>query len=187
MDSGAIAFVAGRYNSLAQSEGWHSICFSVSTFEHPELNALLSIWRNLAKDAGIPRRKDLTPQLLRAHLASIAIYEQHAAPDRSVRYRVRVMGVRFTSVLGNLNGKYFDEAVPRQHLARWHAAPDAVIAARAPLRFISRSETANKDFITGEYLVAPLIGDSGEVNTVLSAAAFGPTVVAEAPLRSTAA
>lgn len=165
----------GLYNALADREGWHSICFADTNCSNARLNALLSIWQDLPREDRIPRRKDLTPQLLRAYLTDIAIYERLTGSDSRERWRVRIMGGKFTEVLGDFNGKYFDEAVPPQHLARWRAAPEAVLEARAPLRFVSRSETAGKGFITGEYLMAPLRGDNDALNTVLSAGAFGPT------------
>ena len=89
---------------------------------------------------------------------------------------MRVMGARFGSVMGDFGGKFFDEAVPPQFLARWHAAPDAVLEAVAPLRFVSRSETVGKAFLTGEYLLAPLVGDGGAVDTAICGAVFGPTI-----------
>ncbi|HTT99297.1 MAG TPA: PAS domain-containing protein [Rhizomicrobium sp.] len=175
MDRSTPLEACGIYNALADREGWHSICFADASFSNAKLNALLSLWRGLPAQDGIPRRRDLTPQLLRAYLTDIAIYERLICPDGRERWRVRVMGGKFGEVLGDFNGKYFDEAVPPQHRARWQAAPEAVLAARTPLRFVSRSETADKGFITGEYLMAPLLGDNDVLNTVLSAGAFGPT------------
>jgi hypothetical protein len=85
------------------------------------------------------------------------------------------MGQRFTEVLGNYIGKFFDEAMTPEQAFRWAAAPRAALLAHAPLRFVSRSETAGKGHITGEYLLAPLLGDDETANTVLSCGFFGPT------------
>lgn len=170
---------ATRYNALAQREGWHSFCSVAVTFESEELNDLHAIWRTLAGN-GIPARKSLTPQVLRAHLADVAIYERTEALDGNVRWRIRVMGDRMCEVLGNFNGKFFNEAVAPKFLRRWQAAPDAALDARTPLRFVSRFEAAGKGYLTGEYLVAPLAGDDGGLNTVLSGAAFGPILLPEA-------
>jgi hypothetical protein len=165
---------ARRYNALAQAEGWHSTCYAALDFKHRALVDLLGIWRRFALQGSVPRRVDLTPRLLRAHLGDIAIYERSG--ESGERYRMRVMGMRLSAVLGDLTGKYLDEAVPKKFLKRWHAAPDAVLEAGAPLRFLSRAEIADKPFITGEYLMAPLLGDGGERDTVLSCALFGPTI-----------
>lgn len=169
------------YNALAEREGWQSRCHRTLTFQQPQMHALLDIWRALAAEAGgIPRRKDLTPQRLRAHLADIGIYERLGQPSGAPRYRVRLMGARFGAVLGNFTGCYFDDVIPPQFQKRWYAGPGTVLAAAEPLRFVSRSETAGKGYMTGEYLMCPLIGDDGTVNTVLSSAIFGATIAASA-------
>ena len=169
------------YNALAQREGWQSRCYTSLTFKQPQTQKLLDIWRALAAEAhGIPRRKDLTPQKLRAHLADIGIYERLSDAHERPRYRARVMGARFGAVLGNFTGRYFDEVVPPQFLKRWHAAPDTVLAAKEPLRFISRSETAGKGFMTGEYLMCPLLGNDGMTSAVLSSTIFEATIPAPA-------
>jgi hypothetical protein len=165
---------ARRYNALAEAEGWHSTCYAALDFKHRALLDLLAIWRRHPPPGGVPRRKDLTPRMLRAHLGDIAIYER--TNEGRERYRMRVMGSRLSLVLGALNGKYLDEAVPAKFLKRWHAAPNAVLEAGAPLRFLSRAEIADKPFITGEYLMAPLIGDGGGMDMVLACALYGQTV-----------
>ena len=170
------AYVADRYNALAKAQGWRSACYAGLEFKSHALSDLLAIWRRIAPPGGIPKRKELTPRLLRAHLTDIAIYERSRSADGRERYRMRVIGARYSSVLGDLGTEYFDETVPAKFLRRWHAAPNAVIEAGAPLRFVSRTETVDKPFITGEYMMAPLIGDSGEVDTVISGAVFGPTI-----------
>lgn len=165
---------AAAYNKLAKEHGWKSACYAALTFQRPELCDLLEIWHGLIQQDCLPGRKDLTPRLLRAHLPNVAIYER-VMEGAQERYRARVMGQRFTEVLGNYIGKFFDEAMPAEQAARWQAAPHAALVAQAPLRFVSRSETAGKGYITGEYLLAPLLGDDGLANTVLSCGFFGPT------------
>ncbi len=174
------ADVAGRYNTLAKAQGWRSTCYAVLEFKNHDLSDLLAIWRRIAPAGAIPRRKELTPRMLRAHLTDIAIYERSRSADGRERYRMRVVGARYGSVIGDFSGRYLDETVESKFLKRWHAAPNAVIEARTPLRFVSRTETVDKPFITGEYLMAPLIGDGGEIDTVISGATFGPTIT---PLR----
>src|SRR5690348_12098749 len=149
---------AAAYNKLALSHGWKSVCHAALTFQRSELCDLLEIWHGLIRHDRLPRRKDLTPRILRAHLPNVAIYERVPAGTQE-RYRARVMGQRFTEVLGNYIGKFFDEAMAPEQAMRWEAAPRAALQAHAPLRFISRSETAGKGYITGEYLLAPLLGD----------------------------
>ncbi|MGN6516873.1 MAG: PAS domain-containing protein [Rhizomicrobium sp.] len=165
---------ASAYNRMANERGWKSVCHSALTFQRPELCELLEIWHGLIRHDRLPSRRDLTPRLLRAHLPNVAIYERVMDGGRE-RYRARVMGQRFTEVLGNYIGKFFDEAMPPEQAARWQAAPHAALVAHGPLRFVSRSETAGKGHITGEYLLAPLLSDDETANTVLSCGFFGPT------------
>jgi hypothetical protein len=165
---------ATAYNKMAMDRGWKSVCHAALTFQRPELCELLDIWHGLIRHDRLPSRKDLTPRILRAHLPNVAIYERVTAGARE-RYRARVMGQRFTEVLGNYIGKFFDEAMPPELAMRWESAPRAALLAQAPLRFVSRSETAGKGHITGEYLLAPLLGDDETANTVLSCGFFGPT------------
>jgi hypothetical protein len=71
--------------------------------------------------------------------------------------------------MGDLTGKFLDEAIAPQFLPRWYAALDAVLEARVPLRFLSRSDTMDKKFLLGEFFEAPLLSDSGEADLVLAA------------------
>ena len=168
---------ADTYNALAEHEGWQSRCYRTLVFQHPQIQRLLEIWHALAaQTGGTPRRKDLAPQRLRGHLADVAIYERLTDAGGHPRYRARVMGQRFGAVLGNFSGRYFDDVIPPSFVKRWYAAPDTVLAANEPLRFISRSETAGKGYMTGEYLMCPLLGDDGTVNTALSSAIFEATI-----------
>ena len=176
---------AAAYNRLAKEEGWQSTCHAALTFQRQELCELLEIWHGLAHADRLPRRKDLTPNLLRAYLPNISVYEFVEAGDER-RWRARVMGTRFNEVLGDFTGKFFEDAMPARLARRWNAAPDATLAARAPLRFVSRSETANKGYITGEYLMAPLLGDDAAANTVLSCGFFGSTHATKLTQRSPA-
>ncbi|HSM95971.1 MAG TPA: PAS domain-containing protein [Rhizomicrobium sp.] len=165
---------AAAYNRSAKEQSWQSVCHAALSFQRRELCALLEIWQSLAQPGRFPRRKDFTPGLLRAYLPNVAIYESIEAEGRR-RWRARVMGTRFNEVLGDFTGRFFDDVMPPHIARRWHATPDAALAAGAPLRFVSRLETANRGYITGEYLVAPLLGDDAEANTVLSCGFFGAT------------
>ena len=78
---------AAVYNRLAREEGWQSVCHAALTFQRPELCEVLEIWHRLAKADRLPRRKDLTPRLLRAHLPNVALLRRYKE-----EYRVLVDG-----------------------------------------------------------------------------------------------
>lgn len=53
---------------------------------------IIAYWNNCTKGAGIPRRKDIDPGALRAHLAAISIVELE--PSGDVRFRIAGSGLR---------------------------------------------------------------------------------------------
>ena len=55
------------------------------------------------------------------------------------------MGTAFAQILGDLTGKFIDEAVPAEFVPRWHASLDATLATGAPLRFLGREDTKGHD------------------------------------------
>jgi hypothetical protein len=169
MDSGLTCEPGAAYNAMAQAEGWGGVCDSTLSFRARELENLLAIWRDRAGTAAAPKREDLTPKLLKAYLPHIAIYERVIGESGQRRYRVRLMGTQFAQVMGDMANKFLDETVPPAFLPRWHAALDAVLDGGVALRFYTRSDTANKSFLIGEYLEAPLLDSNGAMTKVFAA------------------
>ncbi len=171
---GVVAAIEARrkYNALAERKGWASICDETLAFNRLELRAVLNLWRGLACADRLPSRKDVTPRVLKSLLRNVAIYERVA--NGSVRYRVRVMGTAFTDVMGDIGGKYLDEAIPLEFLPRWHAALDAPLDSLAPLRFVACSHAAERNFLVGEYFEAPLMNDEGHPTMIMTAGLFAP-------------
>jgi hypothetical protein len=113
----------------------------------------------------------MSPRLLKSFLRDVAIYERVLEGEMR-RYRVRLMGTAFAQILGDLTGKFIDEAVPAEFVVRWHASLDATLGAAAPLRFLGREDTKGMTFLTGEFFSAPLVADDGRTNLVLAAARY---------------
>ena len=118
----------------------------------------------------MPARTSLTARLLKRHMPFIAIYERIEASP--ARYHVRLMGTRFAQTIGDFTGKFVDDVIPALHLKRVQAALDTVLAAGAPLRFVSNADIIDKQYYVAEYLVVPLTGDDGQPDMVLSRAHF---------------
>jgi len=181
-----------RYMKMVQENGWVSFCDPQLAFRSSELVELSALWHQTRGADGIPKRVDFTPRVLKSCLPHVAIYERVACPQKGVRYRVRLMGTRFADVMGDLTGKFLDEAIAPQFLPRWYAALDAVLDALVPLRFLSRSDTTDKKFLLGEFFEAPLLNDTGEPDLVLAAGIHSPMhswkqVIAEERARNVAA
>ncbi|HEY4116051.1 MAG TPA: PAS domain-containing protein [Rhizomicrobium sp.] len=173
MQPGAASEACQQFNDAAKAAGWAALCDANLAFGDPRFDPLVTIWHEAAAQGRLPRRPELGPRTLKLLLKNIAIYER-AVAGGTVRYRVRLMGTAFADVMGDLSGKFLDEAVPPQHLPRWHAALDAAIAAGAPLRFMSRSDTTAKSYLVAEYFEAPLVAEDGSVSLILAAGYFAP-------------
>jgi hypothetical protein len=170
MQAAAAIQASETFNARARAEGWPSLCDPELAFTDTRFRVLLSLWHGFAVGDRMPRRSDFTPRALKALLRNVAIYERVA--NGTVRYRVRVMGTAFADAMGDLSGRYIDEAMP-SFAPRWQAAFDAAVEAHAPLRFIGRSDTANKSCVVAEFFEAPLVDDNGAA-MVLAAGHFAP-------------
>jgi hypothetical protein len=171
MDSTAAVHACEKFNARAIAEGWPSLCDAALSFQRLEFRVLTATWRNFATSQ-LPSRKDFTPRSLKSLLRNVVIYER--VTNGTTRYRVRLMGTAFAEIMGDLSGKFLDEAVPPQHLVRWHAALDAALEAGAPLRFVARTDTVDKPFLVGEYFEAPILTDDGSTSMILAAGMFAP-------------
>jgi hypothetical protein len=156
-------------NAAAKRYRWPMICDPFCRFTYSKHDELLALWRSLPSESGIPYRRDMTARLLKPYLNSVAIYERVETPGGEVRYRVRLMGSKIVQVFGELTGKFLDEAVPEDFVARWHALPDVTLGTGGPVRLLIRSDTFNKAHMVAEYLCVPLRADDGAAKLVLYA------------------
>jgi hypothetical protein len=168
---GPIIGDAAEYNRAARAGDWHSLCDITLRFLHPDLIKLHDLWKDQSGDSGIPLRRTMSPRLLKSFLRDIAIYER-IGEGTARRYRVRLMGTSFAQILGDLTGKFVDEAVPAAILPRWYGALDATLGMKTPLRFLGREDTNDMSFLTGEFFSAPLMSDDGQTNLVIGAARY---------------
>lgn len=159
-----------KFNGRARTEAWPSFCDASLAFQRMEFRLLLATWHDLGNEEHLPSRRELTSHKLKSLLRNIAIYER--VTNGKMRYRVRVMGTAFADIMGDMTGRFLDEALPDEHLPRWQAALDAVLEAGAPLRFVSRADTTGRSFIVGEYFEAPLLDDDGAPTMILAGGHF---------------
>jgi hypothetical protein len=164
--------VSSAFNAKAAREGWGSRCETQLEFHCPELSAIHTLWREKAGTRPIPARQDFSLRCVKTYLRDVAIYERTVTEEGRCRYRVRLMGTTFAETMGDLTGKYLDEAIPESFLPRWYAALDATLDAGVPLRFVARSDTAGKSYLVAEYFEAPLLDDNGAASMVLACSHF---------------
>jgi hypothetical protein len=158
---------ADSFNAAAARDGWPGLCDAALDFAAPDLKELLSTWLRFADADGIPTRSQISARVLKPYLSRVAIYERVPTNGGGRRYRARLVGSDAALVIGNLTGKFLDEAVPASFLPRWYTSLDVTLAARRPLRFLTRSDTNRMEFLVAEYFSAPMLDSNGAPNLVL--------------------
>jgi hypothetical protein len=166
---------ADAANEFVRRQNWPILYDDTCQFIHRELSDLLSVWRSLAGQWDVPWRRDMTARLLQPCLRRLALYERVTGADGSRRYRVRLMGTAIVHMLGELTGRFLDEALPEKFVPRWYPMLDVPLATGAPLRILARVDTVNKSFIVGENISAPLRAEDGETKIVLVATFYDST------------
>jgi hypothetical protein len=155
------------FNALANANSWPLACDPTLTFESGALADVLAIWRGLAKN-GIPHRRMISARMLKPHLGYIGIVER--VPGNPPRYCVRLMGTRLSQLLGEMQGKMLDEALPPDLLPRWQSEFDLTLAELRPLRFTaSRVDRNNLTYMQSETLLCPLLDENNAPNIVFAA------------------
>jgi hypothetical protein len=149
---------------------WEASCDPTLAFESPLPLDGLAAWRAQSADGTIPRRDSLSARALKSCIGNVIIFERIAAQPS--RYRIRLMGTRLTTVLGEMQGKIVDESVSHKAGRAWHAALDVTLSCGSPLRFVSRVAFKNLDFLKAEVLLAPLLDDRGEPTMVFGVVVF---------------
>ena len=72
---------------------------------------IITHWHNVRGPHGLPRKSDIDPGTLRAHLASISMVEV----DPSGRARFRIVGTRLREILGGeMRGRWLSELEPEK-------------------------------------------------------------------------
>ena len=128
--------------------------------------AVLSYWRDRRRDAGMPRRADIEPTALRAHLDRISLVDVTHDP---LRYRFRLVGTGVARVVGHDNtGRWVDEIEPKAQRDILIAHYGAAVRERAPVVHEVCSQSAD-----GAYryvrVCCPLSEDGNTVNMLLLA------------------
>lgn len=147
------------------------------SFESPVLIAALEEWQRHAAGS-IPARSSFTARDVRAFVGHLSIFERTGKSD----YRIRLMGTRITAVIGEMQGRMLDEALPAEVARRWQLALDRVLGVARPLRIVSRVAFNNLDFLEAEILLAPLRDEAGETRMVFVVAAFRSGVTTKSEL-----
>jgi hypothetical protein len=162
-NSPAIAF-----NEWAKARDWPAYCDPELDFESPALIDLLAIWREQADSDAMPHRNKMTARVLKSHLGHISIIER--VTEDTPRYRVRLLGSKLAQILGEMQGKYLEDAIAPEVVPHWQARLDLTLAEGRPMRFVSRVDIRKLHFLRSETFWAPLANDREPPSIVLMAA-----------------
>ena len=128
-------------------------CDETLSFHRAELRELCDLWRAKAA-SGVPTRSALDMRALRPFASHLTILERVGALAAR-RYRFRLFGSTLALLFGEHTGRFLDEMVSTALLPNWLAYYDAVLAHRAPFRFINYYRIPSEDYLKGEFSRPP--------------------------------
>lgn len=162
---------APALNARAEREGWSIACDTKLAFDQPELCAMRDVWRAHCRPGHLPAREDFTLQTLKPFLKEILIVEVVNAPTGR-RYLHRLVGSNTAARIGELTGKYLDEALPEPIFRKTVFFFDAVFENRCPMRILTDFDIRSVNHLRGETFAAPLAADGVRPNMLLAVFAF---------------
>lgn len=167
---------AQMLNARAVREGWSMRCDDRLVFDSARLTDLAQIWNAVRGAKELPLRSDFSARALARHLRDIAFLECVPQPGALHCYRFGFFGSGIARYTGDCTGKFLDEIIPPDSLAAWMAAYDAALAHGAPLRYVSRIQAFDLDYMNAESFVAPLGDANGTHCGLLSSISYTPRV-----------
>jgi hypothetical protein len=165
---------AARFNQVAQSRGWSIVCDERLAFDTPRMKEALSYWTARAANRSMPIRTDLSPHGMKSFLSLVSMAERDRLPDKSSRWRVRLQGSDLDRVIGPMTGRYLDEVIEGEMLARWLTTIDLVVEVAKPMRFLSETQVPDRGPIVMESLLAPLSSDGSDFDMMFSVTGIRP-------------
>jgi len=164
--------VLETYQAQAAAAGWAALCDPDLHFDWARFKDLVQLWRDLRGDAALPAREAMTARRLKDLLPNIALYERFTAPDGKHRHRVRLEAMRFVRIYGTHTGQVVQDFLSPENAARFGGGLDTTLAAMAPLRFLARTDSADKNFLSAEFCTMPLADNQGRPNMVMICVQF---------------
>jgi hypothetical protein len=160
------------YNAQARVQGWAGFCDPTLQFDWPKFAELAQLWRELRGEQALPNRDLMTARRLKDLLPGIAFYERFTGPDGHWRHRVRLEGMHFVRIYGSHTGQVVQDYLAPEHAQRFCLGLNTTLAAMAPLRFLARTDSGDKNFVSAEFCTLPLADRDGQAAIVLVSAHF---------------
>ncbi len=133
-------------------------------FESPILRDAYAAWSRVG---GIPARSAFTPRTSKTFLGNLLIFEW-----KNDTFLIRLMGTRISSVVGEMQGKLLEEAVPVEVAQRWKIVLSDVMQEAKPVRVVKTVAFNDLHYLQAELFLAPLLDAEGQPTMMLAVAAF---------------
>ena len=136
-----------------------------------EFRELLSYWHSKLAPGRLPGRQHIDPtELQPRHLSQILLLEvvAGAAPKARRRYRFRLAGTAFASIVGrDATGLFYDEVSEPERVLPVIRALDLIVERKAPVFLSGRLSIPAQDFVWVKRLGLPLAHDGENVDMIL--------------------
>lgn len=133
-------------------------------FESPILKEAYAAWSRVG---GIPARSAFTPRISKTFLGNLLIFEW-----KNDTFLIRLMGTRISAVLGEMQGKVLEEAVPVEVAQRWKIVLRDVMHDAKPVRVVKTVAFNDLHYLQAELFLAPLLDAEGQLTMVFAVATF---------------
>jgi len=157
---------------VTQFDNWASSPRAITwdeslSFESDLVSQACAVWQAVAGNS-IPPRSAITARFSKNFVGNMIIFERQSTGA----FWVRLMGTRVTSVLGEMQGKTFAEALPADADERWTGALNRTLANRKPLRVVTVVNLNGLQFLEAEMVLAPLCDEHGQETMVFAVVVF---------------
>jgi hypothetical protein len=151
---------ANAFNETAVRQNWGQSCDPSLAFSDSSYTKFLAVWRDKAGDRSMPSRSQMTARDLKDFLRDILLV-QRETENGVTHYRWRLIGTNLTQIFGHQTGKFLDESLAPEHLARWNHVCGMILESAQPWRFLGHVHIQDREYLDAENLYVPLADDNG--------------------------
>ncbi|MEQ9518404.1 MAG: PAS domain-containing protein [Parvibaculum sp.] len=132
------------------------------------LTEMLAYWKTKRQGAQLPRRADVSPAELVAHLPRLALLNVTGEGTDAKSFNVRLSGTGIDDLLGHDHrGQRLDQILPNTSGKLVAAALTALVTHKRPMRFFAQARLPGNPQAALEGIALPLVDEDGHVNMVL--------------------
>ena len=166
-----------RYNKMGLANQ-ASLCDPSLDFANARLRDLVALYAEVRGDRAMPMRADFSARRLAPHLRNLTFVDRVVEPGRPRRYRFRYFGSGMARYSADHTGKFLDEVVPEPFLANWNESWDMPLELAMPLRYVTRFQSLQIEYIAMESFNGPLCDEAGTPCALLVSSEALPAVIA---------